>query len=153
MAVLYSLSCRLVKYFLTGSSFSFFPLQFLLTCSCWLVKWVRCRRCRFFFPSLSSSCWLSATSELCEGVSPGSEDRSLIQAWTVNLHIWNIFCLLSQNPPKIQIELMLFLNPLLRWTGRKFVTSNGIYHLVSPCHTSQLQTVASWRWDTISKVR
>ena len=67
----------------------------------------------------------------------------------------------SKSPPKIQIEaglldgrlLMLFLNPLLRWTGRKFVTSNGIYHLVSPCHTSQLPTVANWRWDTISKVR
>ena len=77
------------------------------------------------------------------------QECCLIQAWTVNLHIWNIFCLLSQNPPKIQIELMLFLNPLLRWTGRKFVTSNGIYHLVSPCHTSQLPTVANWHCISI----
>ena len=72
--------------------------------SCWEVKWVLCLRCLFFLPSLSRlSLWLSDTSLLWLGASPGSGTENSVktfyqfQSFNVKSHVplLHVWCHLS----------------------------------------------------------
>ena len=64
------------------SGYRFLVKRASSSCNCWLVKWVRWRRCLLlflsFFPTFDSSNWLSGLSGLWLGSSwPGSKKENL----------------------------------------------------------------------------